>query len=77
MSARQSLYFARPYQTEIRSEPIPTPAPDKVLVKTVTSAISAGTEMLFYRGQGPVGMSIDSSIAGGGAAVAYPLSYGY
>lgn len=77
MTTRQTLYFARPFITEIRSEPIPAPLSHQVLVKTVLSAISAGTEMLFYRGQVPSGMSVDASIDGMDDTVQYPISYGY
>lgn len=77
MNARQTLYFARPYQVEIHSEPLPPLAPHQVLVQTVVSAISAGTELLFYRGQVPPGMSVDATISGMGDPVRYPLSYGY
>lgn len=77
MTTRQTLYFARPYQIEVRQEPIPDLQPHQVLVQTSLSAISAGTEMLFYRGQVPDDMAIDATIAGMDGAVHYPLSYGY
>src|SRR5262249_36865999 len=41
------------------------------------SAISAGTEMLFYRGQVPPEMAIDATLTGMAQKVSYPLSYGY
>jgi len=53
------------------------PQGDELLIETVVSAISAGTEMLFYRGQVPAGMAADSSIAGMTEEVRYPLKYGY
>jgi 2-desacetyl-2-hydroxyethyl bacteriochlorophyllide A dehydrogenase len=48
-------------------------------VQTAFSAISAGTELLFYRGQVPAAMSIDASITmlNQGEGVRYPLAYGY
>lgn len=77
MTTRQSLYFARPYHVETHNEPLPPLAPHQVLVQTVVSAISAGTEMLFYRGQVPDGMAVDAKIAGMEGGVRYPLTYGY
>jgi 2-desacetyl-2-hydroxyethyl bacteriochlorophyllide A dehydrogenase len=77
MNVRQTLYFARPYQVEVHSEPLPPLLPHQLQIKTVVSAISAGTELLFYRGQVPPAMAVDATIAGMGQAVQYPLSYGY
>jgi 2-desacetyl-2-hydroxyethyl bacteriochlorophyllide A dehydrogenase len=77
MSTRQTLYFARPYHVEVHSEALPLISPHQVLVQTHISAISAGTELLFYRGQVPPEMSIDATLTGMDARVAYPLAYGY
>jgi 2-desacetyl-2-hydroxyethyl bacteriochlorophyllide A dehydrogenase len=56
---------------------LPPLAPDQVLVQTRVSAISAGTELLFYRGQVPAGMPLDAGIAALAGEVRYPLRYGY
>ena len=77
MSQRKSVYFVRPYQVEVRCEPLPEPGVNQVVVQTAVSAISAGTELLFYRGQVPAGMSVDASIKGMSESVQYPLTYGY
>lgn len=74
---RQSLYFEAPQQVSIREEILPPLNADQVLVETVASAISAGTELLFYRGQIPPDLSIDESIDALKGEVAYPLKYGY
>ncbi len=47
------------------------------MVQTAVSAISAGTELLFYRGQVPPEMSIDANIVNMDQAIHYPLTYGY
>jgi len=44
---RRSLYFTSPGQISIRDETLPPPEPDQVRVRTLLSAISPGTEMLF------------------------------
>jgi 2-desacetyl-2-hydroxyethyl bacteriochlorophyllide A dehydrogenase len=53
------------------------PGPYQVLVQTLVSAISAGTEMLFYRGQVPAGMPLDETIPSLNRELRYPLKYGY
>lgn len=77
MRKRQSLYFVAPFQIEVREEPIPQLTHDKVLVQTIVSAISSGTEMLLYRGQMPSDMAVDETIAALNNRVQYPLKYGY
>ncbi len=74
---RQTLYFLGPAQVEVQEEPVPEPGPGQVLVKTMVSAISPGTEMLIYRNQFPAEMSIDATIPSLAGAFHYPLKYGY
>jgi 2-desacetyl-2-hydroxyethyl bacteriochlorophyllide A dehydrogenase len=76
-TTRRSLYFIAPGHVEIRREPLIPPAADEVLVQTQISAISPGTEMLFYRGQIPAGMAADATIAALSSGVTYPFKYGY
>ncbi len=47
------LYFTAPRTVEIRSRSVPRPGPESVRVRTLVSAISAGTEGLIYRGEAP------------------------
>lgn len=44
-TVRQSLFFEAPEQVAIRQETLPPLPPDQVLVKSLFSAISAGTEL--------------------------------
>ncbi len=77
MKAKQ-LWFVEPGKVEIREFELGPLAPDEVLVKTKVSGISAGTEMLAYRGQLPEGLALDASIkAFDGLDASYPLPYGY
>lgn len=46
-------------------------------MQTLVSAISAGTELLFLRGEVPANMEVDSAIPALSGAVRYPLHYGY
>ena len=76
---RLSVYFTAPRQVEVREEEMVSPAENQVLVETLVSAISPGTELLFYRGQAPADLPVDESIASlaGEAHFAARLKYGY
>lgn len=74
---RRTLYFTAPEQVELRKEPLPAPGADDVLVETICSAISAGTEMLIYRGRFPRHLETDPAISSLRGSFEYPLAYGY
>ena len=46
----------------MREEPVGVPAAGELLVQTLVSAISPGTELLVYAGEVPRGMALDASI---------------
>jgi len=48
-----------------------------VRIETDLSAISAGTELLLYRGQVPAGTILDEALPSLSGTVRYPLAYGY
>jgi len=72
-----AVYFSAPRQIEVRDVPLAKPLGDHLLVRTHVSAISAGTELLFYRNLVPADMSVDSAFEGMSGRLAYPLHYGY
>lgn len=74
---RLSLYFIGPRQVEIRAERQAEPGPGQVLIRTLYSAISPGTEMLVYRGQFPPQLMLDESLPALSGSFSYPLRYGY
>jgi 2-desacetyl-2-hydroxyethyl bacteriochlorophyllide A dehydrogenase len=74
---RQTLYFTAPGQVELREETLPELGAEEVLVETVCSAISAGTEMLVYQGHFPRDIETDSLISSLRGSLEYPLAYGY
>jgi 2-desacetyl-2-hydroxyethyl bacteriochlorophyllide A dehydrogenase len=76
MKAR-ALFFTGPRAIEVRSIELPAPREDEVLVETELSAVSAGTELLVYRGQLAPGTRLDETIASLGEGFRYPLRYGY
>jgi 2-desacetyl-2-hydroxyethyl bacteriochlorophyllide A dehydrogenase len=77
MKPSQTLYFSAPRTVDIHQEAIPEPGPGEVMVRTLVSAISPGTEMLFYRGQMPEGLTVDATLSGMDHPFSYPLKYGY
>ncbi len=74
---RRTLVFTAPRQVTLRDAQVPEPGEGQVLVAARLSAISAGTEMLVYRGQAPADLPADSTIADLPGTLAYPLPYGY
>ena len=74
---RKTLYFTAPRQVELREETLPALGVDEVLVETVCSAISAGTEMLIYQGRFPQEVETDPVISSLRGVFKYPITYGY
>lgn len=62
---------------DLREEDLPALGADDILVETVCSAISAGTEMLIYQGRFPRDLETDALISGLRGGFKYPMSYGY
>lgn len=74
MPKAKAVFFTAPKKVEVREISLPPLKDDEVLVETVCSAISAGTEMLVYRGQFPQLKDAHDSVS---SELAYPLAYGY
>jgi NADPH:quinone reductase-like Zn-dependent oxidoreductase len=74
---RQSLYFTAPRQVALDFEPLPSPSFGQMLVKSLISAISPGTELLIYRGLAPADLAKDETITALTGDFAFPLKYGY
>ncbi|MBI5943570.1 MAG: zinc-binding alcohol dehydrogenase [Chloroflexi bacterium] len=74
MPKARTLFFTSIKQVEIRETDLPRLKDDEVLVETICSAISAGTEMLVYRGQFPHLADAHDSLS---SDLSYPLAYGY
>ena len=71
---RKTVYFTAPRQVEIREESLPSLGADEVLVETICSAISAGTEMLVYHGQFPHLTDSHDVLS---SDLKHPCAYGY
>lgn len=74
---RTSLIFEKPRAVSLTTEAVPEPGPDEVLVQTCFSAVSSGTERLFYRGRVPEDMALDTGIPALAGSARYPFKYGY
>lgn len=76
MNAR-TLYFTEPGAVDLRGESLDPPTGDELLVETRASGISAGSELLVYRGEVPESLAVDETIDALDGAFEYPLAYGY
>ena len=74
MPKAKTLFFTAIKQVKIRESDLPDLKEGEVLVETICSAISAGTEMLVYRGQFPHLADAHDNVS---TDLNYPLAYGY
>lgn len=75
---QHSVLFQAPRSVVVERGHCPGPGPGQVRIRTEYSAISAGSELLFYRGLAPADVAVDSEIAAlAGQASTYPIRYGY
>jgi len=72
-----SLVFTAPRRVELRQDPLPSPAADQLLVRTLVSGISPGTELLLYRGEAPQGLPADEALPALQGDLSFPVKYGY
>ena len=73
----RTLCFVAPRRVSLVDVEIDPPRADEVLVRTMFSGISAGTELLAYRGELDPDLPIDETIGALGGSFAYPFRYGY
>lgn len=66
-----------PFDVGVDREDLPPPRTDEVAVQARFSAISAGTELLFYRGRAPQELPLDAGLRSLSGPIGYPLRYGY
>ena len=76
VTARQ-LRFLEPGAVSVARHEVPTPGDDEVLVRSDTSLVSPGTELLIYRGQAPAELEADATIEALSGDLSFPLTYGY
>jgi threonine dehydrogenase-like Zn-dependent dehydrogenase len=73
----RSLVHVAPRRVEIRDVELQAPGPGEVLVRTVCSGISGGTELLVYRGEAPRELVLDEALDELHGTFSYPFAYGY
>jgi 2-desacetyl-2-hydroxyethyl bacteriochlorophyllide A dehydrogenase len=71
----RALWFTVPRTAALREETVSSPGPGEVRVEAIASAVSAGTEMLVYRGEVPEDLPLDLPTLEG--SYAFPIKYGY
>ncbi|CAN5631274.1 MAG: zinc-dependent alcohol dehydrogenase [Rubrobacteraceae bacterium] len=71
----RAVWFAAPRSAEIRPEEVPPPGPGEILIETLFSAVSHGTEMLVYRGEVSESLPLDLPTLSGGYG--FPIKFGY
>jgi 2-desacetyl-2-hydroxyethyl bacteriochlorophyllide A dehydrogenase len=72
----RAVRFTAPRQVRIARVPLPEPG-GGLLVRTTWSGISAGTELLAYRGELDDATTLDETLGSLSGSFRYPFSFGY
>ena len=72
-----AVQFTERRQVDLVDVDLPEPGPGQLVVATAYSGISAGTELLAYRGELDPDMLLDEAIGPLGGTFRYPFRYGY
>src|SRR5258705_13334998 len=70
----RAVWFSAPRSAVLRAAPVREPGPDQVMVRAKVSLISAGTEMLVYRGETSGRDPLPPNAEG---TLGFPIKYGY
>ena len=73
----RAVQFVAPYLVELADVGIPEPGPGDVLVRAEFSGISAGTELLAYRGKLDSSVPKDETLGALAGSFDFPFTYGY
>jgi len=73
----RAFWVAAPGRGELRTEPLRPPSPGEVLVRTLFSGISRGTESLVFQGRVPAGERERMAAPFQAGAFPAPVKYGY
>jgi len=77
MDSTRVLQFTGPRQVTVVPAPLRAPDQGEVVVQTLFSGISGGTELLAYRGEVDPDLPLDETLGALGGTFGYPFSYGY
>ncbi|MGH9230207.1 MAG: zinc-dependent alcohol dehydrogenase [Acidimicrobiales bacterium] len=75
--AARAVLFEAPRRIGVSPVDLRPPRHDEILVRTLWSGISAGTEMLAYRGEIEPGLALDDTIGALAGSFTFPFRYGY
>jgi len=73
----RAFWIAEPGRGEIRAEPLPAPAADEALVRTLYTGISRGTEALVFQGRVPLSEHQRMRAPFQAGEFPAPVKYGY
>jgi threonine dehydrogenase-like Zn-dependent dehydrogenase len=73
----RAVVFTGPRRVEVHDVPVAAPGPGEVVVRTLFSGISSGTELLAYRGEIDPDLVLDERIGTLSGTFSYPFQYGY
>jgi 2-desacetyl-2-hydroxyethyl bacteriochlorophyllide A dehydrogenase len=73
----RAFWITAPGRGELREAPLPPPGPGQVLVETLYSGVSRGTEMLVFAGRVPAAVRERMRAPHQEGEFDYPLKYGY
>jgi 2-desacetyl-2-hydroxyethyl bacteriochlorophyllide A dehydrogenase len=73
----RAVWFDGPRSVAIRDCELPETGPGQVLVRTLFSGISPGTELLAYRGEIDETVVLDETLPALSGRFSYPFRYGY
>jgi 2-desacetyl-2-hydroxyethyl bacteriochlorophyllide A dehydrogenase len=73
----KAIHFVAPRRIEVVPVDLPVRAPNSLVVRTLFSGISGGTEMLAYRGEIDQSTVLDETLGSLSGTFRYPFPYGY
>lgn len=74
---KKSLYFAGPDKVNIEEEPLRKPEEGEVLIDSILSSVSSGSEKLIYKDRLEKNTLLDTDIETLRGRFDYPVKYGY
>src|SRR5690348_6435471 len=77
MTEARALWITAPGQTELRRQELPPASDDLLLVRTLASGISRGTESLVFHGRVPESQYAAMRAPLMDGAFPFPVKYGY
>jgi 2-desacetyl-2-hydroxyethyl bacteriochlorophyllide A dehydrogenase len=73
----KGLWFLSPRKIEFVEEEVGNPQGNKVMIESLYSGVSSGTEMLIYRGEAPPNLELDPTLTTMKGSFRFPIKYGY